>query len=319
MQPQTDITPMLDPQLVPAFAAAPVLGSVDLATRRARSRAFAAAYRAMLPPPDDLRILDITTPASPSGTAVPLRILAPATRSSTAVLLWFHGGGFASGHHEDEDLIVAPWIRATGCTVVSVGYRLAPEYPHPAASDDGYAALQWLSAGPAELGFVPSRIAVGGISAGAALATATAQRVRDQGGPALAFQLLLVPCADNRSVTPSMRTLVDPRQWHAEANLLAWQMYAGGDGEVSPYAAPGRATDLSGLPPAYVEVAGADPLRDEGIDYATRLMQAGVAVELHVFPGAYHASSYLQPQAEISRRARQEAVEVLRRVLGTAE
>jgi len=150
------------------------------------------------------------------------------------------------------------------------------------------------------------------------LAAATALRARDEQGPALCFQLLLVPCMDSRSDTPSMHEIEDNRTWRRSANLAAWQMYAGPGflGELPPYAAPGRARDLSGLPPAYVEVAEIDPLRDEAIDYASRLMRAGVRTELHVYPGAYHASTYYQPQAGVSRRAAQDTVQALKRALG---
>ncbi len=319
MQKITNIEPLLDPELAQALASLPFPppGGLEVASRRALARQFAAAYREAAPALDDLRIDDRQVPASADRPAVDIRVIAPRTGRSEVVLLWMHGGGFSSGHHEDEDIIAAPWVRATGCTVVSVGYRLAPEHAHPAASDDCYAVLEWLAAADAPLGFVPARIAVGGISAGAALAAATALRARDAGGPSICFQLLLVPCADNRSVTASMMTLNDTRQWHREANIKAWSLYAGGDGDVPAYAAPARARDLGGLPPAYIEIAGADPLRDEGIEYGTRMMQAGVAVELHVFPGALHASTYLQPQAAISVRAREETLAALRRAIGT--
>ena len=310
----TDLTPLLDPELVEAFRTLPNRGGpIDAPARRVLSRQFAALLRARLPPTDDLSITDHV------ADGVPVRVIAPRERPDQArrrsVLLWMHGGGFFTGHHEDEDLITAPWVRELGITAVSVGYRLAPEHPHPAASDDCFAALKWLASGAAPLGFVPERIAVGGISAGGALAAATALRARDQGGPRLVLQLLLVPCTDNRSHLPSMLTLDDPRSWHRDANVQAWRMYAGGDGEVSPYAAPNRAADLANLPPAYFEVAGADPLRDEAIAYATRLMQAGVPTELHVFPGAAHGSTYVLPAAKVSARARAEALQVLRTAL----
>ncbi|MDP9140471.1 MAG: alpha/beta hydrolase, partial [Pseudomonadota bacterium] len=318
MQKITNIEPLLDPELAQALASLPFPppGGLEIASRRSLARQFSAAYRDAAPALADLRIEDVEIPSSGSRPAVSIRIIAPLAGRSDVVLLWMHGGGFSSGHHQDEDIVTAPWVRATGCTVVSVGYRLAPEHPHPAASDDCYAVLEWLASSTAPLGFVPARIAIGGISAGAALAAATALRARDAGGPSICFQLLLVPCTDNRSVTASMMTLNDTRQWHREANIKAWNIYAGGDGEVSPYAAPARATDLGGLPPAYIEIAGADPLRDEGIEYGLRMMQAGVSVELHVFPGALHASTYLQPLAGISVRAREETLAALRRVIG---
>ncbi len=317
MEPVNDIVPLLDPELAQAVAALPVPppGGLEVATRRALARQFAANYRAAMPMLGDLRIEDREVPAGADRPAVAVRVIAPAIRRSDAVVLWIHGGGFSSGHHEDEDIVTGPWVQAIGCTVVSVGYRMAPEHAHPAASDDCYAALEWVTSTANPLGFAPSSIIVGGISAGAALAAATALRARDAGGPEICFQLLLVPCADNRSNSPSMLALNDTRQWHRAANIKAWNIYAGGDGPISEYAAPGRAEDLSGLPPAYIEIAGVDPLRDEGIEYGKCLMQAGVSVELHVFPGAFHASTYLLPNAGVSARARAEALDALQRAI----
>jgi acetyl esterase len=314
----TDITPLLDPELVEGFSKVPASdGTFDPASRRALGRMFAAEYRAKMPPLTDIDIRDHGVPASANSPAVPVRVLSPRNRRGTGVLLWMHGGGFFTGHHEDEDLVTAPWVRELGITVVSVGYRMTPEHPWPAATDDCWQALQWIASPAQPLGFEPAALAVGGISAGGCLAAATAIRARDENGPALCLQFLLVPCTDNRSATPSMRALDDRRQWHRDANRLAWSIYAGGDGEVDPMAAPARSTTLEGLAPAYIEAAGADPLRDEAVDYAMRLMQADVPTELHVFPGSYHASTYLQPQAAISCRARAEASAVLQRHLTT--
>jgi acetyl esterase/lipase len=313
-----DIAPRLDPELAPAFMAQPRPdGALDLAAMRRRLRQAIALLGAQLPPGDDVRVHDIAAPADGLRPAVPMRVFESRRRESDAVLLWIHGGGFFAGHHEDDGLFAIPMVRETGCTIVSAGYRRPPEHPYPAAVDDCMAALRWL-AGPARpLGFAPGKLAIGGISAGGCLAAVTALRARDENGPALCFQLLLVPCVDSRSDTPSMHEIEDSRSWRRSANLAAWQMYAGPGclGELPPYAAPGRAKDLSGLPPAYIEVAEVDPLRDEAIDYAARLMRAGVRTELHVYPGAYHASTYYQPQAEVSRRAAQDTAQALRRAL----
>lgn len=311
----TDIVPLLDPGLTAGFSKIPLPpeGGYAPSVRREMARKLMAAHRAKQPPADDLSIRDFTIPGLPGNPEVAVRLIEPKRGRSGDALLWMHGGGFVSGHHEDDDLILNPWVRATGCTAIGVGYRLSPEHAHPAASDDCYAALKWLASAPSSLGFAARRIAIGGISAGACLAAATALRSRDEKGPAISFQLLVVPCTDNRSNSPSMMTFDDRRQWHRAANQNAWKVYAGGDGEVSPYAAPARATDLSNLPPAWIEVAGLDPLRDEGIEFATRLMKAGVAVELQVFPGAWHASTYLQPDPTLSVRAREAATAALKR------
>jgi acetyl esterase/lipase len=222
------------------------------------------------------------------------------------------------GSVETEHVGSAYMALDTGAVVVSVEYRLAPEHPFPAAVHDCYAALQYLHAQAAELGVDPARIALAGVSAGGGLAAATALLARDLGGPAVCFQLLHIPELDDRLETPSMRALTDSPMWNRPLAVQSWQAYLGPMAEaddVSPYAAPSRAADLSGLPPAYISTAEADPLRDEGILYGLRLLQAGVSVELHQFPGTFHGSALVM-SAAISRRAHEENVTVLRRGLG---
>ena len=167
------------------------------------------------------------------------------------------------------------------------------------------------------LGIDPNRIAVGGQSAGGGLAAATALLRGDRGGPPLCFQFLGIPELDHRLETASMRTFVDTPLWHRPNAVLSWQYYLGRDhtGPVSPYASPAVATDLRGLPPAYVTTMEFDPLRDEGITYALRMMEAGVSVELHSYPGTFHGSG-LVTTAAVSRRAQDELMVALARGLG---
>jgi acetyl esterase/lipase len=185
--------------------------------------------------------------------------------------------------------------------VASVEYRLAPEHPFPAGLEDCYAGLTWLAAHADELGVDPARIAIHGISAGGGLCAALALLARDRGGPAIAFQYLGVPEVDDRLETRSARDFVDTPVWNRPRAEISWDSYLGpgrrGGADVSPYAAPARATDLSGLPPALVIVGGADGFRDEDIEYATRLLQAGVPTELHVYPGAYHGWNMAAPES----------------------
>jgi acetyl esterase len=201
---------------------------------------------------------------------------------------------------------------------VSVEYRLAPEHPFPAGLHDCYSALVFLAGAAGELGVDTARLALLGASAGGGLAAATALLARDLGGPPLCFQMLHIPELDDRLETPSMRTFVDSPLWNRPLAQLSWEAYlgAGADrADVSPYAAPSRATDLSGLPPAYISTAENDPLRDEGILYGLGLLQAGVSVELHQFPGTYHGSA-LVASAAVTQRAQRESAIVLRRALG---
>ncbi|MFE3286939.1 alpha/beta hydrolase fold domain-containing protein, partial [Streptomyces sp. NPDC059233] len=166
--------------------------------------------------------------------------------------------------------------------------------PYPAGLDDCWAVLRWTAGHAAEIGADPGRIAVAGASSGGALAAGLTLLARDRGGPALCFQHLSTPVLDDRLATASMAAYTDTPVWNRRLAEESWELYLGGNGDgggggVSEYAAPARAADLSGLPPAYISTAGLDPLRDEGLQYGLRLAQADVPVELHNFPGAYHA------------------------------
>jgi acetyl esterase/lipase len=190
--------------------------------------------------------------------------------------------------------------------VVSVEYRLAPETPHPGPVEDCYAGLAWTAKNAAELGIDPARIIVGGGSAGGGLSAATALLARDRGGPALAGQLLLCPMLDDRNDTPSAIQMAGLGVWDRSANEVGWTALLGdarGGPDVSPYAAPARATDLTGLPPTFVDVGSADSFRDEDVAYATRIWQAGGVAELHVWPGGYHGFDGMAPHAAMSKAA----------------
>jgi acetyl esterase len=236
-------------------------------------------------------------------------------------ILLIHGGGFIIGSVEGEHVGAARTALDVGAVVVSVEYRLAPEHPFPAGLHDCYAALTYLAEHSEELGVDPARLALCGTSAGGGLSAATALLARDLGGPPLCFQMLHIPELDDRLDTPSMQAFTDSPIWNQPLAVQSWNAYLGAGADrdnVSPYAAPARATDLSGLPPAYISTAEMDPLRDEGILYALGLLRAGVSVELHQFPGTFHGSA-LVTTAAISRRAQREAVVVLRRALGVDE
>jgi acetyl esterase/lipase len=248
---------------------------------------------------------------------VPVRVYSPTDPVATAppALLDIHGGGFVVGSIDMEHAFATQVARDLGAIVVTPEYRLAPEHPFPAGVEDCFATLEWLVANTTELGIDPTRIAVGGQSAGGGLAAAVALMARDRGGPPLCFQFLGIPELDHRLETVSMRTFVDTPMWHRPNAEISWDYYLGGNVEsVSPYASPALATDLSGLPPAYVTTMEYDPLRDEGISYALRLLEAGVSVELHSFPGTFHGSALI-PTAAVSRRANAELITALRRGL----
>ena len=313
---------MIDPELAGMIG---VLPKMDLADPVAARRAFEeilAGITFEIPGIETLEIDDRMVPGSVGDPDVAVRVYRPMASTSAATLvpgiLMIHGGGFVIGSVEAEHAGAALTAIGTGAVVVSVDYRLAPEHPFPAGLHDCYAALQYLHAEADALGVDPGRVALSGASAGGGLAAATALFARDRGGPPICFQLLQIPELDDRLETGSMRTFVDSPLWNRPLAVQSWQAYLGplyGTPDVPAYAAPARADDLSGLPPAYVSTAENDPLRDEGITYAQRLLQAGVSVELHQFPGTFHGSA-LVTSAAVSKRAQREAALVLRQALG---
>jgi acetyl esterase len=264
-----------------------------------------------------MTIADRMVPGPPGAPDVCVRIYRPADRSGPVPgLLDIHGGGFAMGTIDMEHAGAARLVRELGIVVAVVEYRLAPENPFPAGLEDCYAALTWVADSAAELGIDLDRLGVFGQSAGGGLSAALALLARDRRGPGLCFQFLGIPELDDRLDTGSMQQFVDTPVWNRPNAVLSWKYYLGDNwnGEVSPYAAPARATDLSGLPAAYISTMEFDPLRDEGIQYAVRLLEAGVTVELHQFPGTFHGSG-MATTAAVSRRAAAEMLEVLRRGL----
>jgi acetyl esterase/lipase len=222
------------------------------------------------------------------------------------------------GDIEQDDRLMKQMVKRIGCVAVSVGYRLPPEHPFPAPVEDCYAGLQWLFAHAGDLGVDPSRIAIGGASAGGGLAAGLALLARDRAEVQIAFQLLIYPMIDDRNVTPASYAITDPRVWHRESNRLGWKAYlgreGGGDG-VSPYAAASRATDLTNLPPTYIPVGTLDLFIDENLEYAQRLIQASVSTELHVYPGAFHGFDVFAPSAAVSKQFKAERDNALKRAL----
>lgn len=296
----------MDPELE-AFI--PLFPRADLTDPAAERKNF-AELAAAVPAPDTtgMDVEDHMVPADPD---VAVRIYRP--HRARGAVVWLHGGGFVMGDLDTEHPWAVRLAEASGSVVISVGYRLAPEHPFPAAPDDAYAVLNWAAEHAVELGIDAARIAVGGHSAGAGLAAAVALRARDEQGPPIRFQLLNQPGLDDRQETWSAQHFTDT-PWMNRAKISAsWRHYLGST-PASPYAAPARATDLSGLPPAYVATAEFCPNRDEDITYALRLLQAGVSVELHQWPGTFHGSQAIL-SAEVSQRQIAELGAVLRRAL----
>lgn len=300
--------PPFDPELAPVVetlrALRPPLASLaDIPGRRELN---AAEHRTVEELADGFPAYKV---AEEYAGEVPLLVMTPA--ESTGVLYYVHGGGTIVGSHLGSDVPnLLAWAGELNLTIVSPGYRLAPEHPYPVPVEDCYAGLLWTAerfAGP---------LVAGGVSAGGGLAAATTLLARDRGGPSLAGQLLVCPMLDDRNDTPSAIDLDGRGLWDRTANHVGWTAYLGDLDEVPPYAAPARAEDLSGLPPAFLDVGTAETFRDEVVAYASRIWQAGGDAELHVWPGGFHGFDSLAPEAAISRAARAARLTWLRRLLG---
>jgi acetyl esterase len=248
----------------------------------------------------------------PAG-AIPIRVYRPSVEESPPVLVWLHGGGWTVGSIETSDAVCRRLARSTPCAVVSVEYRLAPEHPFPAGLEDADAAVRWVAENAADLGVDGTRLAVGGTSAGANLATVVALLARDRGGPSLALQLLVYPPTDARA---------DATPWPADAEEVfftrasttwCWSHYlAGGAGRDDPLASPLRAPDLADLPPALVITAELDPLTHEAEQYAARLDAAGVATELVRYDGMVHGFFSMTGVVDAAAEAQALAASTLR-------
>ncbi|MEV6395512.1 alpha/beta hydrolase [Streptomyces sp. NPDC051907] len=296
----------MDPELE-AFV--PLLPHTDLTDPVAYRKMYAELV-ASKPVPDmtGMEIEDRTVPADPD---VRVRVYRP--HQAQGAVVWLHGGAWTVGDLDTEHLWAAPIAELSGAVVITVDYRLSPEHRFPAALDDAYAVVSWAHEHAAELGVDPARIAVGGHSAGGNLAAAVALRARDEQGPPICFQVLNEAILDDRQQTWSARNFTDT-PWNTRAVRAAALEHYLGDQPATAYAAPARAEDLSGLPSAYIACAEFDPNRDEDIDYALRLLQAGVSVELHQWPGTFHGSLAIQ-SAAISQRQLADIGAALRRAL----
>jgi len=312
-----------DPDFLPYLDAVPRIGDYETAEKIQAQRAMRADAFEAIPRLAGIAIEDHEIEGPPGAPGVPVRVYRPQSAHDglRAGFLEIHGGGFMFGTIEMMDGWCQMIAAGTDCVVVSVDYRLAPEHPYPAAVLDSHAALQWMHDQAETLGIDRTRIAIGGQSAGGGIAAGLALYARDQGGPAICYQLLEIPEIDDRLDTPSMLAFDDTPFWNRPNAVWSWKHYLGPDHTGTPeiYAAPARATveQLRDLPPAYVSTMEFDPLRDEGIRYAAAMLEAGVSVELHSYAGTFHGSSFM-PDAEPTRRNNEEIVTLLRRRLAAS-
>ncbi len=236
------------------------------------------------------------------------------------VIYSIHGGGMVAGDFRSPELSgELDRAQAVDLAVVSVEYRLAPEHPDPAPLEDCYAGMCWVAEAGVDIGVDPRKIILSGNSAGGGLAAGVALLARDRGGPGVIGQMLQCPMLDDRCDSPSAWQMDGIGLWDRTSNLTAWSALLGdrrGTADVSIYAAPARATDLSALPPAFIDVGSAEALRDEAIAYAAGICRAGGDAELHVWAGAFHSFDQWVPSAKVSKAATGARISWLRRLLG---
>lgn len=295
---------LVDPQIAPMIEQMPGLQlSPELL---GPLRASFEAMRPPLPPlPDDLTSYEVQAPGRDGAPPVRLIVTAPkAAGQGRPGIVHIHGGGYVIGSPEMTLMNDREYAHAFGAVVVSVDYRLAPETPHPGPVEDCYAGLDWLCGEAGRLGVDRGKIAITGESAGGGLAAALVLLARERGEYPIAFQHLVFPMLDDRTVVhPDPSPYVGQFVWTREANRFGWTSLLNaepGSEGVSPFAAPARAADLAGLPPTFMICGALDLFLEENLDYARRLIRAGVPTELHVYPGAPHAFMSV-PDAEVTK------------------
>ena len=247
-------------------------------------------------------------------TPLRIRIYRPReARGELGCIFHIHGGGFVGGNLAEVEFLHRPLAAELRCMIVTVDYRLAPETSFPGNIEDCYSALAWTFANAADLGIDPGRIGLMGESAGGGLAAALALLARDRGEHPIKFQHLVYPMLDDRTCVREQNPYAGEFVWSHANNLFGWTSLLGekpGGRDVSHFAAPARATDLQGLPPTFIGTAALDLFVDENIDFAARLVRAGVPTELHVWPGAFHGFD-LVPGSRVSDGARRTSIDAL--------
>jgi len=314
--------PLVDPELAAMLDQIPTVELTEEIIKqvRARDQTMRSQKLPNLPTFPDIEVTECFVPGPERAPEVRVLVYLPITvEGPRSTLLWLHGGGYILGTPEQEDLMVKNMVSAIGCVSVSVDYRLAPETRHPGPVEDCYAALKWLHTHASELRVDPTRIAIGGSSAGGGLAAALGLLARDRGEIPLAFQLLIQPMLDDRTCT-----LTEPHPytgefiWTREANRFGWTSLLGqepGLPDVSPYAAAARAEHLEGLPPTFISAGALDLFLEEDLEYARRLTRAGVPTEFHIYPGAYHGFRMVA-DAQVTQTAARDQLAALKRALG---
>lgn len=320
---QRPVRPPLDPELLPVLAERTGLLPALSAETLEELRAASAVGPPGIEPPDltaggTIRREERVVPGPEGEPDISLLILTPRNgHGPWPAMFHTHGGGMVLGNNQSQIEALLPHV-AAGAVLVSVEYRLAPEHPDPAPVLDCYAGLVWTAEHAAELDVDPEAIMIIGASAGGGLAAGCALLARDRGFPRLTHQVLFYPMLDDRMDTPSSQMLDREGTWDRNDNLFAWTALLGdrrGGPDVSAYAAPARASDLTRLPRTFIDIGDCDTFRDESLTYALALSRAGVSVDLHLWAGAYHGSEVTAPEAEVSAAMTRVRADYLRRAL----
>jgi acetyl esterase/lipase len=297
----------LDPELAPVFTARLVVDLNDIDGAR-KQRAEMLAALGVAEPSTTVSHSDHLAPGVDGNPDVMVRVFRPIgvpLSEPLPCVYWTQGGGYVLTAPDLDDAWCAGLVDAHRCVVVSVDWRRAPEHPFPAAADDCYAGLVWTVTNAAELGVDAARIVIAGHSSGGGSAAGLALIVRDRAEFSLAHCMLIYPMLDDTNSTNSSYEVTDAQVWSRASNEIGWRAYLGdtyGTEHVSPYAAPSRMVDLSGLPPTSILTGELDLFIDENLIYAQRLMHARVPTELYVYPGAPHAFDRMVPDAAVSRQ-----------------
>jgi acetyl esterase/lipase len=312
----------VDPEIAAVMRTLPY--TADLDDLEAARQQYTSRFEAMgvAPPDPAVDRADHTAPGADGHPDVLVRVFRPAGAAGPLpALLWIQGGGYVLTNPTLDD----PWCEQIavrhGCVVASVAWRRAPEHPFPAAAEDCYAGLNYVVGNAERLGVDAGRVAIGGASSGGGSAAGLGLLVRDRGELSLVHQMLIYPMLDDTNTSPASHAVTDPQVWNRAKNLVAWRHYLGdahGTGDVSPYAAPTRMEHLAGLPPTSILTGELDLFVDENLDYAQRLIQQGVATELHVYPGATHAFDRVAPDSRVARRFFHDRDAILERVFAPA-
>jgi acetyl esterase len=304
----------LDPQAKALLAQFPPMPDFDAIPLDLLRAGFAAGVLSPGEPEPVAHVENRTLPG-PAG-QIPVRIYRPVSGKALPGLVYFHGGGFVLCNLDTHDGVCRSLANGAGCTVVSVDYRLAPEHPFPAGPEDCYAATRFAAERGGELGIDPTRIAIGGDSAGGNLTAVVAQMARDRRGPSLRYQLLVYPVTDARFDTVSYRE--NAEGYFLTTNMMKWfwkKYLADAADADNAYASPLRAKDLAGLPPGLCITAEFDPLRDEGEAYAERLRKAGVDCETARYHGMFHGFFGMGALLEPAKTALAQAAAGLKKAL----